>query len=83
MMITIHNLSVSGTDKHRVTTDACCENIAKLIPFSISDTPRGEGFPDEVLRGKFIIFISIASATSYIAQEKHAYYLNIDGLWYV
>lgn len=43
------NSHLFGSDKHRVTEDACCEKIAKLTPFSNSDAPSGKGCPGDTL----------------------------------
>lgn len=43
------NSHLPGSDKHRITEEACWEKIAKLTPFSNSDAPSGKGCPGDTL----------------------------------
>ena len=51
-----------GSDKQSVTAVACCENMAKLILLSTSDTPSGNAWPGKILNDGVVSAISGASS---------------------
>lgn len=51
-----------GRVKQRTTAVACCEKIAKLIPFSTSDTPSGNAWPGKTF--KDLLAFSVGGASS-------------------
>lgn len=53
---------LSGNDKQSVTEVACCEKRAKLIPFTVSDTPRGLGRPGMLFKDGLVSDISSTSS---------------------
>lgn len=41
-------MHLSLNDKQMVTAVACCEKMAKLIPLSTSETPKGNAWPGTI-----------------------------------